>query len=289
MKRSFLFFAILVLVLALAGCELVTEEPDLPKFNPADHLVINEVFTLPIDHPTPYSWIELYNPTADTIDLTGWTLSYQTVRLSHTSTVEVDTLFTFIRIIRDEQVVVDTIGVFDVPFATYDTSFVGSLFGFAGDTVKLPPNGLFTIVSSEEELLDHIAWGPGDERYRVESPLVLVPGSLNILLTLSPDTTYYVDISYETWPLFFLPTDQLILKDPTGEVKDVVRYGNYVYQGPSTNDPFLNNHSTGVLPEFQSIQRYAGAYSTKNTANDFYVSSASIVPTPQWYSQVYKR
>jgi hypothetical protein len=83
-------------------------------------------------------------------------------------------------------------------------------------------------------------------------------------------------------------TEQLLLKDPSGNVVDVVRYGNYVYGGPDTNDPYPNNTSMGFLPEFQSIQRYAGAYDTDNTANDFYESTFEIVPTPNWFNSVCK-
>jgi hypothetical protein len=89
---------------------------------------------------------------------------------------------------------------------------------------------------------------------------------------------------------FFLqPTDQLVLKDPGGNVVDVVRYGGYVYQGAAIDDPAPGNMSIGLIPEFQSIQRFAVAYSTGNTATDFYVSTSAIIPTPHWYSLRYKR
>jgi len=80
-----------------------------------------------------------------------------------------------------------------------------------------------------------------------------------------------------------------VLKDPAGNVTDVVRYGNYQYAGPLPTDPYLENVSLGIMPRFQSFQRFANGYYTANSANDFYVSSSQVVPTPQWYSQLHKQ
>jgi len=40
----------------------------------ADHLVINEVELNPVGNDTANEWVELYNPTTATIDLTGWAI-----------------------------------------------------------------------------------------------------------------------------------------------------------------------------------------------------------------------
>ncbi|MDH4069583.1 MAG: hypothetical protein OEV30_04105, partial [Ignavibacteria bacterium] len=104
----------------------------------------------------------------------------------------------------------------------------------------------------------------------------------------STDTLVTILATTKSYGFFFDTTEELVLKDPQGNVVDVVRYGNYVYPGPGA-DPYPNNISLGMLPEFQSVQRWAGAYFTANSANDFYVSSSSVVPTPQWYSLLHKR
>jgi hypothetical protein len=281
MKR-FRTTAPLILGALLAGCELETEAPQPPDQQPADHVVINEVFTLPLTNPTPYYWIEFFNPTGDTVDLTNWTLTYSTARVRQTYTGIVDTSggFTFI----SATFVPDSFGVFDVPFAEgiFDNPFEEE------DTVRLPPGGLFTIVSDEDRLLDHINWGPGDERFRREREVFQGPLESFTVID-STDSTMLVQATANAYVFYFQPTEQLILRDPDGNVVDVVRYGNYVYSGPSSNDPFPGNTSAGIIPEFETIQRYANAYHTNNTANDFYLSRSDLVPTPQWYSQLYKR
>jgi hypothetical protein len=274
---------VLVLLAFAGGCQLETIAPPPPSVNSASTMVINEVFTLPPTDPTPYSWIELYNPTPDTIDLLGWTISFYTARLISDITFQTDSLGNFI---GEFSIVttLDSVGRFDVPFA----EGVLDIPGQEEDTVKLPPGGLFTLVNDEDRLLDHIEWGPGDERFRrerqiIQGPLVsfTVVDSTDTLITFLAQT-----ISYS---FYLQSTEQIILKDPSGNVVDVVRYGDYTYSGPSTNDPYPNNVSLGVMPRFQSFQRYANAYHTGNSAADFYVSSSQVVPTPQWYSQLHKQ
>jgi hypothetical protein len=271
-------------IILSTGCELRTEDPDLPETNPANHLVINEVFTMPLDNPATYSWIELYNPTPDTINLTGWTLSYATFRFRSEFTVQLDSLGNFVRFLS-QVVVVDSVGTFDVPFA----EGVADIPGEEEDTVMLPPGGLFTLVSNEDRLLDHIQWGPGDERLRRERPLI--QGGIESIVIISDttqDSLITVVATLNSYGLFFYPTAQILLKDPSGNVLDVVRFGNYVYSGPGA-DPYPENVSFGPIPEYQSIQRYAGAYMTGNTANDFYQSSPARIATPQWYSLYHKQ
>jgi len=274
--QTILVSTLLGMAVLLGGCQLKTLTPDLPDLNPADHLVINEVFTLPLTHPTPYSWIEFYNPTADTIDLTGWTVSYSTYRLNTAITVSIDSLGNLLNIFINTTV--DSFGVFDVPFA----EGVFDIPGQDEDTVKLAPGGLFTIVSDEDRLLDHIEWGPGDERFRRERPVI--QGALETFTVIdSSDTLVTILATSKSYPWFLPVSEQIVLKDPTGAVVDVVRYGDYHYAGPGA-DPYPSNVSIPMIPEFQSIQRWAGAYSTANSADDFYFSSSSVVSTPQWYS-----
>ena len=264
-----------------SGCQLETAAPTFLPKNPADHMVINEVFTLPPNDPTPYSWIEMYNPTADTVDLLGWTISFYTARLISDITFSVDTLGNFI---GEFSIItrLDTVGRFDVPFA----EGILDIPGQEEDTLRLPPGGLFTLVNNEDRMLDHIEWGPGDERFRREREIIQGP-LLSFTVVDSTDTLITFLAQTISYGFFLQETDQIELKDPSGNVVDVVRYGDYEYS-PSTMDPYPNNVSLGFMPRFQSFQRYANAYATGNSANDFYVSSSQIVPTPQWYSQLHK-
>lgn len=80
--------------------------------------------------------------------------------------------------------------------------------------------------------------------------------------------------------VFLLPeTGQIALRDTSGNYVDVVRYGNYVAPTP---DPFPSNHSAGMIPEWYSLDRYAYAYETGNSADDFYMA---MTPTPLWFSE----
>jgi hypothetical protein len=265
------------------GCQLETIVPPEPPVNSAGHMVINEVFTLPPTHPTPYSWIEMYNPTPDTVDLLGWTIGIYTARLISDITFQTDSLGNFI---GEFSIVtrLDSVGRFDVPFA----EGVLDIPGQEEDTLRLPPGGLFTLVNDEDRLLDHIEWGPGDERFRLERQIIQGP-LVSFTVVDSTDTLITFLAQTISYGFYLQETEQIELKDPAGNVIDVVRYGDYQYTGPSTNDPYPGNVSLGIMPQFQSFQRYANAYHTGNSANDFYVSSSQIVPTPQWYSQVHKR
>jgi hypothetical protein len=73
---------------------------------------------------------------------------------------------------------------------------------------------------------------------------------------------------------------QLELRDTSNAPVDVVRYGHFV---PPSPDRHPGNQSAGVIPQWSSLCRYAGAYATGNTANDFYIESK---PIPMWYSQL---
>jgi len=57
---------------SLAGSENFFLPP--PAFAATDHIVINEIFTNPAGDDTGKEWVELFNPTSQTLDLTGWQL-----------------------------------------------------------------------------------------------------------------------------------------------------------------------------------------------------------------------
>lgn len=279
--RSSLVFAT-ILSAFLMGCEITSEAPTPPDLRPASHVVINEVFTLPSTSQTPYSWIEFLNPTRDTVDIANWALSFSTFKQQIRTIVVVDSLFQF-RLFVSQTSFLPQFGSYDVPFAkTVSFESIG-----IQDTVLIPPNGLYTIVTNEQRLLDHTQWGPGPSSSRFERPLYATVDSAVIVQYVNADSV--IVATYQTiYGAQLQPTDQLLLKDQNGNVVDVVRYGNYTYQGPGT-DPYSGNHAIGALPEFQSIARYAGGYFTGNTAVDFYVTRDDLPPIPNWYSQAYRR
>ncbi|HCV43116.1 MAG TPA: hypothetical protein DGH68_06500, partial [Bacteroidetes bacterium] len=141
------------------------------------------------------------------------------------------------------------------------------------DTVVMEPNDLFTIVNNEDRLLDHhTAWGQGASTMHRERRAFASVDSVVVIERVRGDSI--IVTVYQTYYSSQLEsTDQLLLVDNNGRVVDVVRYGNYTYPGPGT-DPYPSNQSIGIIPEFQSIARYAGGYFTGNTANDFYITNA---------------
>ena len=50
-------------LLLFSSCDLETIPNPTAEKRPADHLVINEVYTLPVTSSNPFSWIEVLNPT----------------------------------------------------------------------------------------------------------------------------------------------------------------------------------------------------------------------------------
>lgn len=157
-----------------------------------------------------------------------------------------------------------------------------SLFGLP---LRLPPEGLFTVVNSEARLLDHTNWGPGDERFREEKQFFEGPIITQDTNIVNPDSIVVSVISLGYY-FIILPKEQPVLRDPSGKIVDVVRLGDSVYTnviGDSVySDPLLSssNRSSGPVPEFESTARYARGYFTGNTANDFYITRPGLIPTP---------
>jgi hypothetical protein len=307
MKKTLLFTPLLatMVLLGSSGCELVTQESPIPPQHPANHLVINEVFTLPLDNPGTYSWIEFFNPTADTIDLTKWTLSMHSYRLdiSFGARVELDTSTGGFRILGTSQTIfLDSIGVFNVPFGEGLFSVPGV---FAAETTRVLPGKLLTIVNNEARMLDHTNWGPpeqGEQRELRHNEFGLGSVFLDSIYVfrfvqdtiIGLDTVDFAEVRTKGYAFLIQPEDQLVLKNPSGKVVDVVRIGNYVaYQPTPFTDPNgllgSQNHAIPRPPDFQSVCRYADAYFTGNTANDFFITTNTIPPTPGAYSQPRKQ
>jgi hypothetical protein len=267
MKQTIPFIGVLLVAAVLfSACELVTQDPPLPVLRPANHLVINEVFTLPVNHQRAFSWIEFYNPTHQVVNTEGWTFSFSTSGLL--ITIAFDSSGQQILTSYREYLLPQ--GVYEIPLPVYD----------------LNPGEFFTATNNEERLLTYTDYGPG------KGPKLAggsnVPYRIDTVKTSSqavPDTLYIYQAIFH-----LQSTDQLVLKDSSGAVIDVVRYGNYAYSGPGA-DPYSSNRSIGLLPEFQSIARYGGAYFTGNTAEDFYVTQIGeplTRPIPHWLSQAFK-
>lgn len=87
-KLNILFFAVLI---AIGSCKESVEPDTTVQSHPANNIVINELFR--IDSARYYShwWIEIYNPTNSSINISNWkiksTTSDITINLSDQSTV----------------------------------------------------------------------------------------------------------------------------------------------------------------------------------------------------------
>lgn len=267
MKRKTLLSAfLLVFVGFFSGCELVTEDPAFPVLRPAGTVVINEVFTLPETHQRTFSWVEFYNPTHQTINTRGWTFTFTTTGL----------LTTF---------AIDTSGIpnptsfrqYPLPLGSYEIPF---------PEFALKPGEFITATNNEDRLLTYTDYGPGEGlKIAGGTGFVYLQDTVVTPSPTTPDTVYIYQAFFQ-----LRTTDQLAVKDSTGAVVDVVRYGNYAHPGPGP-DPYPNNRSIGAMPEFQSIARYGGAYFTGNTADDFYITSVGeplTRPIPHWLSQAFK-
>jgi hypothetical protein len=281
-------------LLTWTGCEIITEgAPDPPPdIRPAGTVVINEVFTLPPTNPSYHSWIEFLNAGDTTVDVTYWTLGMTTSRLELQTIGELvvspDTVFfNFFQ----QRTLPDGFGSYDVPI------FAENLLlepGQQPPLVIMQPQDLRTYVNIESRLLSITRWGPGNAPGDRREDVTLFLGPFfridTLDISLSSDsltTTYLLNLHSYAYSFFLATTDQLVLKNGAGQVVDVVRYGAYVWPGPGA-DPYPGNQSIGLIPEFESIARYAGGYFTGNTANDFYITNEVVRPVPHWYSAVLK-
>jgi len=307
--------AIVLVVLSVFGCEVTTEsQPPIP-YQPANHFVINEVYTLPLSNPNAHSWLELFNPTTRVIDLKKWSIAFQTRRYQQRTLI-------WYRVVIDSNAVPpksvqafrfesrltpDSVAVYDVPLMRATDSIQATIYLLPvvpdtilqtkiADTtrsVRVAPNQFFTLVSDLDRLRVYNNIGPGEGPEPVSTPLLPMENPVFRVAVFQRDTTTprieRPDTVYGYLYDFFLnQSDQIVLKDSSGQASDVVRYGNYTFTGPGT-DPYPTYQSIGVVPQFESIARYAGAYDTRNTANDFYITRPGLRPIPHWLSQLWKK
>ena len=283
-RHALLFAACCTAVLWSAGCHLETDPYDPPQFpSRANSVVINEVFTLPLTDQNFYSWIELYNPTGAAVDLTGWTLELTTAKIPSATVlykgIDVDTSLT-----PPETSVVyigrDSIATGSLQVGRFPIQFAGQ-----GTSSDLSPESFLVLVTNKERMLTFTAEGPGNGPETVSTPFFLTDPETTRVAVLPdfsnigiPDT-----VRFNIYPFFLLPTEELVLRDPSGTVRDVVRYGNYQ---PPSPDPYPGNRSFGMINTFQSIARYAGGYRTGSTADDFYMTEGrQLPPLPKYFSQ----
>lgn len=72
-KRLGIFLLVSLMVLGLAPTTVVSAATD-PS---VDHVIINQVYGGSYDGSASHSFIELYNPTENTVKLTGWSIQYR--------------------------------------------------------------------------------------------------------------------------------------------------------------------------------------------------------------------
>ncbi len=301
-------------IVFLTGCEVETLRQPPLSYPPANHMVINELYTLPVTHRNAHSWLELYNPTQQTINVQDWSLSYKTIRYRQVTLIYYDTIRRpearlFIRSITVSVTADTPATTYDVPLFRTAPSIPGVLYRFPifapdtivpftfSDTITTPlrirPNQFLTLVSNLERLRVYNTIGPGEGPNPTSTPFLPAMNPLVRIAVLERDTLRIrasrPDSIYSYIYDFYLQqTDQVVLKDSAGQTVDVVRYGNYAFTGPGP-DPYPTYRSIGTIPMYESMARYAGAYDTKNTANDFYITREGLPPIPHWLSQLYKK
>lgn len=316
-KNLIIFFVVCTSIFSLIGCELTTDVPKLKPTPTANHLLINEVFTLPSTHQGAYSWIEVYNPTNANIE------SFSVLNDSVPRDTSGNVIDTTMRIItlKALYVKIKSDVYFENPFSQFEpptyggfrevyipiSTVVNSLifspepFFSLGDSV-FNAGGFAVYVNDPNKMLEHTdVGGPGTLNkplmYAFDS-LVKLSGSRGIQTN---------DKTFPIFSLFQLPkTSEIAIVERTAtivrrlvggfgisffsidsvyniseEVIDVVRYGNYVLPVGGTVEP--KNKSIGFIPEFFSLARYAGGYvsAIPNTKNDFYFESQ---PIPMWHN-----
>ena len=324
-------YSVLVLVgifnLVNSGCELTTTNPPPPVLHPANHFVINEVFTLPLTHPTYYSWIEFYNASPDPITLTNWTLTMHARRytaqalavyaVDSSQVVPVGTDSIYVRSggvsfsVRKVSEVLDSVGILDIPFGegqffvrdsfnvrNYDPRGADSIKivadVFSRNETSVLPGKLLTLVNNEDRLLDHSIWGSlnnGDHRQAqfFEGAVYDRNVVLHIVNATAQLDTVFILYTYKRYEFVMVPDEQLVLKDPSGRIMDVVRIGNYTaYQPVPFSDSLgllgSQNRPVGVPDPYQSVCRFADAYFTGNTASDFRRTTSMAPPSPGSYN-----
>jgi len=175
------------------GCEFEHSSTVPLPIPTSSTLVINEVFTLPLSNQNTFSWIEILNPTRDTIRLFyDWTLTFAsndtdltnapkwTITLATNRYRILDTVFITLDSTgqeisrRTSNVSVQQRIIQNFGYGIYEVPFGGLIGAFGATGFVLPPGGLLTFVNNEQRLESHTRWGDAggrdrDGRYRFEA------------------------------------------------------------------------------------------------------------------------
>jgi hypothetical protein len=277
------------MIMLFVGCEIVTEQPESRLLKPANSVVINELYILQPPSPFAHHWIEFYNPTNNRIRLANWTLRFRTKRFY----LVTDTTGFIVKGFSQDTVA----KYYDVPFQSRTTETRDTTVIRSSSNLSIPANNFMTIVSDAERMRNYTAWG-SEGGVRID----LGGGGFNGQPVIGferftffrADSTQMDSLIQVFYNFVFESSDQLVLKDSTGNTIDVLRYGNYTYSDVGT-DPYPNHRSLGAIVPYQSFARFGGAYKTGpygNSAEDFYVTGVQIantIPIPHWLSQAYKQ
>jgi hypothetical protein len=275
------------------GCEITTVPGPAPIVKPANNVVINELYILPPPNAYAHHWIEFYNPTSQGIRLSNWTLGFRTRRVF----IATDTTGLIFKAFVQDSVAT----YYDVPFQSRNTVIIDTNVFRTSTNLTIPAFNFMTIVSDGERMKNFTAWG-SEGGIRMDlggggfngQPII---GFESYQFFINDSTQ--IDSLVQVFYIFsFQPSDQLVLKDSTGTVLDVFRYGNYTVTAPGS-DPYPGNRSIGPIVPYQSFARFAGAYTSGSggnaaqgsSADDFYITGVGVpytIPIPHWLSQEYK-
>jgi hypothetical protein len=299
-----------LLTALFSGCEIATVGDPGAAQPSANSLVINEVMIQAPPSQNPYYWIELYNPTSQPVNITGWKLRYKTTQTRYEWG---DSSFTFPPSRVRSDGVVRYYNVDLTPKLVMDT--LDGNTGTLNAPAAIDPNNFVVLVSDEATMLTYTTYGHGSgivvnspvlspelHYFFVHDTIRSTTGSDSIIFVAKLDTavTYSYSMSFPT-------AGQILLLDASGVARDVFRYGTFVYDDTSASvtDPYPFNLSIGRIVPFQSFARYrsdpSGAYTSGsngnaglgNSAADFYITGIGInsttSPIPRWLSQASKK
>ncbi len=252
----------------------------------ANHVVINEADINPVGDDTKYpiDWVELYNPTPGTVDISGWTIG-ATTGLRQNYVIPSNT------IIQSKQFMLFTYGPMWFPHA----GAVIQLTNASGTVIdQTPPlSDLQGGGGSWQRLADGYDTGSSsDWVYKMATPgssngqLAATSTAVQNTMTVTTDKTNYifgdtVTISgkvstFLTDPILGYPMSvNLIVSGPSGFQKIFTLY-------PNTNLQFSTSLTTGKILGFsEGNYTVSASYGGITASSAFMLSSTPFVPPAQ--------
>ncbi len=262
MKNSILFYSLAFLLACagmFSGCKLATEPgKSSPPPQSTNHMIINEVFTLPPTHQGTYSWIELMNPTTgfvktidtlirrpipmDTVNVDPFLLAHDTVTiramyLKFRAEASFENPFSFspaIPIGMKEMYLPLSIVHAGIMFSTFMLTATGLPDSVTSNDslltviTQLAPNGMNIYTNFYFRLDDHT--DIGNAAWTVmQAPVVFGFDTLISIGDIFPSAP--AGKIYQPYTTFYLPT--------TGEIQLVEREETFIRSVTATNDPSL--------------------------------------------------